>query len=178
MTLIVGIDLAERHSAAVALDGQVEECKVVYEASIDAGPTQQHPYAAIEAYRRWFNDLYMGLAADTDTGIPLLSQWVIEEPHPHAVKVGPAYRIQGAILAEMQRWKIPEQRIRVTLAKAWQDHFGYTKREFGNSKAWAKLMCEGYDYLPGEPTGKKFKAKPKEDLRDAYLLARWLKETQ
>lgn len=173
--LYVGIDLAERHSAALILN---DDLKVLFESTIDTGPTQkaENPYLRIAAYRAWWKTLLNdGVRAYDD--FPEAVHYCIEEPYPHAVKVGPAYRMQGALMAEMQADGITEECIRVTLAKPWQDYFGYTKKEFGNSKAWAELMCVGFGYVPGLLLGSRSKVKQREDLRDAYLLARWLKET-
>lgn len=170
--LYVGIDLAERHSAAVAL---TEDCEVALERVIDSGPAQpkEHPWERIRAYRKWINDLMGELWFETEDHVAL----VVEEPYPHAVNVAPSFRIQGAILAELQQIvALREADVLITKSKPWQDHFGYTKKEFGNSKAWAKLMAEGFGYEPGLTLGKT-KAKEREDLTDAYLIARWRRET-
>jgi hypothetical protein len=171
----VGIDLAERHSAAVALD---EKFNVLLERAIDSGPAlkQEHPWRRFGLYRMWVRDLLGTLLDTTDLVPQITGRYVIEEPYPHAVNVAPSYRMQGAVIAEMQDWGIGEEQVRITKSKPWQDHFGYTKREFGNSKAWAKLMAAGFEYEPG-CTLEKTKSKEREDLTDAYLLARWLRET-
>jgi hypothetical protein len=169
----VGLDLAERHSAAVCLSSDLV---VERESFIDSGPAQkqEHPWKRLAAYREWVGRLW----AEVDrTACGEGIRVVIEEPYPHAVNVAPSYRMQGGILAELQDMGVTESQVTITKSKPWQDHFGYTKKEFGNSKAWAKLMCDGFGYEPGETvTDRKVLAKPKEDLRDAYLLARWLKE--
>lgn len=167
--LYVGIDLAERHSAAVAL---ADDLEVVIERTIDSGPAvkQEHPWKRIQTYLTWVSDLIVSL--------PPNLRLVIEEPYPHAVNVAPSYRIQGAIIAHLQELRLDESQVTITKSKPWQDYFGYTKNEFGNSKSWAALMCDGFGYdLPGSTLGRKTKAKEREDLRDAYLLARWLRET-
>lgn len=168
--LFVGIDLAERHSAALVLD---ENLSVLLERTIDSGKAekQEHPWRRFAAYREWTYGILGDLPDD-----PLGIRVVIEEPYPHAVNVAPSYRMQGAVIAELQDWGVVESQVRITKSKPWQDYFGYTKKEFGNSKAWAKLMCEGFGYVPGH-TLEKTLAKQREDLSDAYLLARWLKET-
>jgi hypothetical protein len=169
--LYVGIDLAERHSAAVALDGDLN---VVLERTIDSGKAekQEHPWKRFRMYRDWTSEIL----ADIDDEVGPF-RFVIEEPYPHAVNVAPSYRMQGAVIAELQDWGVVESQVRIIKSKPWQDYFGYTKKEFGNSKAWAKLMVEGFGYEPGH-TLEKTLAKQREDLSDAYMLARWLKETQ
>lgn len=179
MTIYVGIDLAERHSAAVALD---DDLQVILERTIDTGKAekQEHPWHRFMLYRSWVkNGILWQLQVETN-GHAILQhncRYVIEEPYPHAVNVAPSYRMQGAVIAEMQDAGIAEEQVRIIKSKPWQDYFGYTKKEFGNSKAWAKLMVEGFGYVPGHTLTKTL-AKQREDLSDAYLLARWLKETQ
>lgn len=168
--LFVGIDLAERHSAAVVLD---QHLTVVAEHTNDTGTVKKgdSPLPRIVKHREWLTDvLGGGILAET-------IYVVIEEPYPHAVNVAPSYRIQGSLLSDLLDYGIEPQRIRITKSKPWQDYFGYTKAEFGNSKAWAALMVEGFGYVPGQTWEKKTLAKQREDLNDAYLLARWLKET-
>lgn len=170
--LYVGVDLAERHSATVVL---TEDFDVALETHIDTGKAekQEHPWERFQKYRIWSREFILHVGAMA----PVESMFVIEEPYPHAVNVAPSYRMQGAIIAELMDAGIVQYQVRITKSKPWQDYFGYTKKEFGNAKAWAKLMCEGFDYSPGDTLDTKTLAKPKEDLRDAYLLARWLKET-
>jgi hypothetical protein len=176
--LYVGIDLAERHSATVVINDAYQP---VYENFIDSGlvAKKEHPWARFEKYRDYTAHLMTFLLAEPYTeGWHVRARLAIEEPYPHAVNVAPAYRMQGAVIAEMQDYKVPEKCVVITKSKPWQDYLGYTKAEFGNAKAWAKIMCEGFDYEPGALIeGRKVLAKPKEDLRDAYLMARWLKET-
>lgn len=176
--LYVGIDLAERHSAAVALTHDLD---VVFERTIDTGKAekQEHPWARFQKYREWSNELIF----EAQRIAPVEAMFVIEEPYPHAVNVAPSYRMQGAVITELQDAGVVEQQVRIIKSKPWQDYFGYTKKEFGNSKAWAKLMVEGFGYVPGQTWVKedgspmKTLAKQREDLSDAYMLARWLKET-
>ena len=71
--LYIGVDLAERHSAAVALD---DSLGVVYESAIDAGPAQAHPYPAISAYRGCWQDIAQGIWK----AVPTVEDWCDCEP--------------------------------------------------------------------------------------------------
>ncbi len=167
--LLVGIDLASRHSAAVGVD---QDGTVFLESTFDSGPASKppNPFAPARLLAGWWTELSTS-AAEADDEV----YWVIEDIPPHGmVNPKPALKLQGALIGFMVLHGIE---CHVIPAKTWQDYFGYTKKEFGNSKTWAKDLAVTLGYTaPAEwPSGVKTKAKEREDLTDARCLAEWLK---
>lgn len=164
----VGIDLAERHSAAVVLH---EDGTVLHETVLDTGPkkTPPDPFGKAVIMAHWWTELEAATYTDVDERI-----WVIEDIPPHMMDPKPVLKLQGALIGFMVVHEIEAHLIR---AKEWQDFFGYKKKDHGDSKKWAAALCEERGYVPGMtlPEGTKVLAKPKTDLRDAYLLAEWLR---
>ncbi len=102
--------------------------------------------------------------------------FVVENVHHRAVNYMPVSRLQGALLTMMLMAGVEPV---LLTAIEWQRYFGYKKKEHGDTKTWAKAVCVEMGYEPGctMPEGTKLLAKPKTDLRDAYLLSQWLKES-
>lgn len=156
------IDLAERHSAAVCLaeDGEV------LQSTLDAGPLSRpadvaEVVASLKALRAWIDSLsHEGFLSGTVA---------VEDVNPFAVNPKPAVRAQGVALDRLATYVRPEH-ISLTTASTWQRHHGYAKVKGKTSKGWAKDLCAELGFGP-EGT-----AKEREDLRDAYLGALWLRE--
>jgi len=169
--LFVGIDLAARHSAALCID---EEATPVWESVFDAGPQEKpaRPFIYMRPLWDWWLEI-VGRLAETDTAVEDVV-FVVEDVYSHAMDDKPAVRLQGALLAYMALAGIESHLI---TAHTWQNYFGYSKKKHKDSKKWATRACEHLGYLPGStlPPGTKILAKPKTDLRDAYLLAEWLR---
>lgn len=162
----VGIDLAERFSAAVCIDS---DGTVLHESLLDTGPKEKppNPFAKARALAPWWVDLWSATGG-SDTYV------VIEDIPPHLMDPKPVLKLQGGLLMCLVLEGIESHLIR---AKDWQDYFGYSKKEHGDSKKWAAKMCADFGYVPGVTMpGVKVLAKPTTDLRDAYLLARWLRD--
>lgn len=172
--LFVGIDLAERYSAAVVLG----QNKVLYETTLDTGPKQKPPNPWVKAHSLavWWNDLHenvLKLQAEFSYFEDEQVVWVIEDVYPHAMDDKPVLKLQGNLIGYMVVSGISEAHI--ITAKTWQDAYGYTKKAFGDSKKWATALCTQMGYEPGLLMEGKVLAKPKTDLRDSFLLATWLK---
>lgn len=166
----VGIDLAERWSAAVCIDA---EGTVLYESNLDTGPKENppNPFAKALALAPWWMELWDNTGGQGET------YWVVEDIPPHTMAdPKPVLKLQGALIGYMVLSGI--EMCHLIHAKIWQDFYGYSKKEFGDSKKWAALKCAEFGYTPGcsLPVDTKIKAKPLTDLRDAYLLARWLRD--
>lgn len=165
----VGIDLAERHSAAVILDSKGA---VLFESVLDTGPKEKppNPFGKAEKLAEWWVALEEAACALDEPGGVV---WVVEDIPPHMMDPKPVLKLQGALIGFMVLSQISAHLIR---AIEWQQYFGYSKKEHGDSKKWATAQCEMRGYEPGQTLpGVKVLAKPKTDLRDAYLLAEWLR---
>lgn len=169
--LFVGIDLAERHSAVVIVN---EELRVLYEDTLDTGPKQKppNPFVKTKALAPWWLRIIEWLEDTAGVGEEVV--WVIEDVPPHMMDSKPVLKLQGSLIAFCVLHGVEAHLIP---AKTWQDSFGYTKKEFGDSKKWATQVCDADGYSPGctFDEGTKVLAKPKTDLRDSYLLAKWLR---
>lgn len=168
--LFVGIDLAERHSAVVVVD---EAEKVRYEATLDTGVKQKppNPFSKAKALWAWSKDLNEFLDSENPDDVI----FVVEDIAPHMMDPKPALKLQGALIGYMVQ---AGQEAHLITAQTWQQSFGYvSKKQTGDTKKWATALCEEFGYIPGVtlPEGTKILAKAKTDLRDAYLMAMWLK---
>lgn len=175
LDFFVGIDLAERFSAAVCIGTDGEP---VFETLLDTGAAEKpaRPAKHIEPMLRWWYEIIELLNHHAaERGIADASVlFVVENVHHRAVNYMPVARLQGSLLTMMCMAGVEPHLI---TAIEWQRYFGYSKKEHGTSKKWAKSISEEFGYEPGQTLpGTKLLAKPKTDLRDAYLLARWLRE--
>lgn len=165
----VGIDLAERHSAAVIVN---EHGTPIYETVLDTGPKENppNPFAKSNKLAQWWVTLEGHAWHDLEETI-----WVVEDIPPHMMDPKPVLKLQGSLIGYMVLSDITAHLIR---AIEWQQHFGYSKKVHGDSKKWATAECEARGYTPGQTMepGTKILAKPKTDLRDAFLLAEWLRD--
>lgn len=170
--LCVGIDLAARHSAAVAVD---ETGTVILESTLDTGPAEKppNPFPKARVLAEWWVPFLSGCRSVEASHDGLY--FVIEDIPPHGmVDPKPALKLQGALVAFMV---LDQIECHVIYAKTWQDYFGYSKKAHGNSKAWAKDLAITLKYTPGMTwaEGTKTLAKQREDLTDARALAEWLR---
>lgn len=165
----VGIDLAERMSAVVAVD---ENGTPFYEATLDTGKKENvpNPFAKAKLLHPWVEDMLAHVGTKDEEAI-----FVIEDIAPHMMDPKPVLKLQGALIGFLTLHGIEAHLI---TAQVWQKDFGYvSKKQHGDSKKWAMAQCEARGYVAGQtlPPGTKILAKPKTDLRDAYLLAEWLR---
>lgn len=163
--LFVGVDLAERHSAAVAVD---ENDIPVAETFLDSGKSSDNEFDAIRPLIGWWAGFYAGLPTDQEIII------CVEKTYFHARNAAQAERVFGALLAVIVLQDLPDCHTITPLT--WQKPLGYVKKEWPSTKHWAKALCEDLAYEPGELIEGKVLAKPKEDLRDARLIAHWLRD--
>ena len=167
--LFVGFDLAERHSAVVVVD---YAGTVLYEDTLDTGAKEDPPNPFAKSLRllEWWDRLYSFLIVRDEEPI-----FVIEDIAPHMMDPKPALKLQGALIGFMAKEGLTAH---IITAQTWQRHYGYvSKKQNGDTKKWATALCESMDYEPGSMLpGVKILAKAKTDLRDAYLLAMWLRQ--
>lgn len=157
----LGIDLAERHSAAVLLD---DKYQVRREWVVDVGAAEKPPRP--EAHFEQLNKFWLNvLPAINDRDVVV----GMEDIHPFAVNPKPALRLQGALLFCMWSTGWSAGFVKVS---DWQRHHGYRKQKGRTSKGWAKEMATELGYVPGED----LKGKQVVDTRDAYLIARYLRD--
>lgn len=174
MTRFVGIDLAERMSAAVVID---HGGTVLYETCLDAGQQENppNPFKNIDAVRDWLPKI-----EDWTSGPDSDDKWVVEVPHFHARNGEPALLVHGAMLSTMRDYGVKPENVLRIRSMEWQNFFGYSKNEHGNTKVWAAEYADTYlKYAPGctwEP-GTRMVKKMKEDLIDARVLAEYLRLT-
>ena len=166
----VGVDLAERHSAVVMVN---EVGEVLYEATLDTGVKENppNPFAKAKLLWEWWNRLQEKVEEFDGEVI-----FVVEDIAPHMMDPKPALKLQGALIGYMV---LAEYVAHLITAQVWQQHFGYvSKKQTGDTKKWAQTLSEGMGYTPGMtlPEGTKILAKARTDLRDAYLLAMWLRQ--
>lgn len=170
--MFVGIDLAERMSAAVIISNTG---KVLWETCVDAGKqeTPPNPWKNIDAVGDWWETI-----CSHHNGAS--SHYVIETPHFHARNGEPALLVQGGLLRAMQVSGVNPAYVQRIPAMEWQKFFGYSRKEHGDTKVWAEEYARIYlDYRPGQtwPEGTRVVKKMREDLTDARLLAEWLRQT-
>lgn len=163
-TLYVGVDLASRYSAAVALNSSFE---VIAEAVGDFGPATKppNPYVHFEFIKEFDRQLHL-----MTQGLSSVDVIYVEDVYPHAINAKPAMRAQGILLYNLWLRGAPEAKL--VLPLAWQRFFGYKKITGRTSKKWAKDLCLEFGYNP------KNKGKTDVDLRDAYLIARYAVEME
>ena len=133
---------------------------IVAEVTLNAGPVDSPWAEKLEQLESFLREAVVLEAPDLV---------VVEDVHPFANVIKPVLRLQGAVLlhAYQNGWDITFVRV-----KEWQGHHGYVKKVKGQtSKGWARKMCDSLGYTP---TG--INLKEREDLRDAYLIARWAQE--
>lgn len=158
--IVLGIDLAERHSAAVLLTGDGPEVEL----ALDAGPSSGPTLSRMHLITDWWAELY-GSLVGREYFV------VMEDIHPFAVNPKPALRLQGALMAAMAANDVEAMFVP---ASRWQKHFGYRKEKGRSSKGWAAEICQQFGYTPPEWA----RGKQVEDLRDAYLIARYAMEVE
>lgn len=168
--IFVGFDLAERHSAVVIVH---EDGSVLYEATLDTGVKEDppNPFAKAQLLWHWWVKVH-----DTAYLTGEEAVWVCEDIAPHMMDPKPALKLQGSLIGYMTLAGVVAHLI---TAQTWQRHYGYiSKKQHGDTKKWATALCEEMGYVPGQtlPEGTKILAKAKTDLRDAYLLAMWLRQ--
>ena len=83
--LYLGIDLAERNTAAVILDGQGE---VLHESTLDAGPRVDPFPERMESLLRWWTPIGVEVRGYRDQDHEVLA--FLEDVFPHAVRVDSA----------------------------------------------------------------------------------------
>lgn len=167
MMHFIGIDLAERHSAAVCVD---ENLNVVWETYLDAGEKEKgNPFPQLHAITGWWWEILDALAKHA---IPVEETVVaVEKPFHHARNAESALVVLGGLLTLMAAYGWEAH---LVTPKEWQVPMGL-KREF-DPKRWATSECEDRGYEPGALIEGRVLARPKCDLRDAYLLSCWLQE--
>lgn len=162
--MYVGVDLAERFSAAVALGDAGEVC---FEWSADFGKAAKppDPRLHLQAVAAWAAEMESVVAGAT---------YGVEDIHPFAVNPKPALRVQGVFLHCM--YAAGCQDVRLVKVSDWQRHHGYKKVKGTTSKGWAKAKCAELGYVPGQmmPDGGSG-GKETVDLRDAFLIAEYLR---
>jgi hypothetical protein len=166
--LFVGIDLAERHSAAVAVN---DAGTPIWESTFDAGPKEKppRPFVHMQAAIQWWSEILGHCLDHGDFDIV----WAVEHVHHHAIDSTPVLRLQGGLLMLMA---MSEVETHLVTAHEWQNFFGYSKKLHNNSKTWAKEEALKRGYEPGMTLpGKKLLAKPKTDLIDARMIAEWIR---
>ena len=128
--LFVGIDLAERHSAAVAVD---EHGTPIWESTFDAGPKEKpaRPFVHMNAAIQWWSEILSNCLNHGDFDIV----WAVEHVHHHAIDSTPVLRLQGGLLMLMAQSGVETH---LVTAHEWQLFFGYSKKLHNNSKTWAK----------------------------------------
>jgi hypothetical protein len=158
--VILGIDLAERHSAAVILESGV----IVAEATADFGPRDQPWAEKVAAVRRWWRPLGDHLIEGMQDGKSY--EVIIEDVFPFtAAQPWHAFRVQGLLMTVIADDGISN--IEMVKPRQWQLFYGYKKVVGRTTKGWAKEIAHGMGYDPDT------KGKATVDLRDAYLIARY-----
>lgn len=155
MEKVLAVDLAEIHSASCLLgpDGEIISQRVL--TLTGTWPEK------LQLLTAWYKSLPCGRG----------TRVLVEDIHPFAINAKPGCRTQGLIIAAMATDEIEPEFIMPT---KWQKHFGYKKQKGRSSKGWAKEKCLELGYvLPEWAVG----GKQYEDLRDAYLIARYGLET-
>lgn len=170
--LFLGIDLAERYSAAVMLN---EKAEVLFESVMDFGKAEKPPRPTphLLLAEAWVNDLAKSAMVARAELTGYEGMWPrtgIEDVNPFAVNPKPAVRVQGVALKTWHDCTLQEAEL--VGALQWQKFFGYKKVKGRTSKGWAKEVAAGFGYEDGSV------GKGNVDLRDAYLIARYLVETR
>ena len=166
MQRVLGIDFAERASGAILLDIRGEVAK---EWVLDLGPRDLSSEGITDKVfqlGRWVENVARFSALTGPT-----PKVLIEDVYPFAVNIKPVLRLQGALFARFVGigWTVDIQE-----PKRWQPHFGYRKKEHGDSKKWAAQACEQLGYVPDPKRWTT--VKKRSDLCDAYLIARYAQE--
>lgn len=175
----VGVDLAERYSAAVGVDSAGNP---IFEelGDFEAKSKPVHWPTHFEAVRVFWVRVANQLELHREMYGPEKPKvgFAVEDPlinaYSQKMMAAGLLTIRGSLLTMM--WLSGVDPVLVK-ALDWQRHFGYdkeTKKQLGASaaKKWATQMCEELGFEPKLDTY----AKQKTDLRDAFLIARWLRE--
>jgi hypothetical protein len=178
--LSLGLDIAERHSAACLLD---DAYNVVGEHVLDAGGREDPWPLKLQAVRIFIKDIIANLdesaAADYSNVI-----CHIESVPPRAYTVRPA-QIQGAVMLALHVNGVVFDHGSFVTPGKWQSFFGYSRKKAQatqegrgkqTTKGWAKQKCLEFGFNP-ESSGTQ-NSKVKIDVRDAYLIARYGLETE
>lgn len=163
----VGFDLAARYSGAVLLS---DHSDVPLRAEVfDYGPAAQpsNPSdhiplivdSAIEICH-WLDDAFI-------EGIKVVIG--VEDVHPHAINAKAALRAQGALLTALYERGWEATLVPVLVWQRWHG-FSHKKVEGRTTKTQAKERC---DELGLDTSA--FKGKSTVDIRDAFLLAYYLR---
>jgi hypothetical protein len=158
--IILGIDLAERYSAAVLLEGE----RIAVEATADFGPREAPWVDKVSAVRKWWRPLGDYLIESAQDGKSY--EVIIEDVFPfRAAQPWHAFRVQGMLMTIIADDGISN--IEMVKPRQWQAFYGYKKVEGRTTKGWAKSIAQEFGYDPDT------KGKATVDLRDAFLLARY-----
>lgn len=163
--VFVGVDLAERYSAAVVRYQDYDPIEIV----TDFGPATKP--LVWEKHSPQLTAFAAEICHALDVAV--VNGWpttiAIEDVHHRAINSKPAIRMQGALLQALAERGFYARTLPVN---DWQKHFGYKKVAGTSSKGWAKAKCVEMGYEPVSDVP----AKPKTDLRDAYLISHYLED--
>jgi hypothetical protein len=170
--LYLGIDDAERHSAAALMDS---DDNLLYYSFLDAGIAIKkedggpRPQIHLMKMASWFRGLVKAVEQHGDLSDVILT---VENIFPHAMNGIPAARMQGGILLMAALHGLDAE---LVLPGVWQKALGYSKKEHGKPKPWAAFHAEllGFQMPETQPDGSRMYAKQKEDLPDAFLINHW-----
>lgn len=162
---VVGIDLAERWTGAVALDSAGS---VSNEWVVDFGPAAKKPDPPdLETHFAVAHKFALVVARDM---APLKAgslHVVVEDVSHFMVNPKPAIRVQAVVIWSLQDLGIP---VTLVLPNKWQSHFGFKKVAGQTTKGWATAKCNELGYVPAARWGSN---KQTTDLRDSYLIAKY-----
>lgn len=166
---VLGVDLAQRYSAAVVLERSPLGRRVVHYSAIDVGPADDSSwYEKVSTIQAWAADLRNAIKvsqSDTAPDWAFLGdcQVFVEDVPPRVINAAPALRLQGAMLLSFANQALPLAHL--TRPNIWQHDLGYTRQKGRTTKGWAKELVEimGAEFLTT--------AKATVDVRDAFLIA-------
>lgn len=174
--LYLGIDLAERHSAAVLSD---ESDRMLYYSFLDAGqaiPKEDGgplPQVHLRALARWWQGIVRFVREEHPEQALGEIVCTVENIFPHAMNGIPAARMQGGLHLLALSSGI---RTQLVLGNVWQNALGFSKKEHGDTKKWARWYAETFtpfEMPEAQMDGSRLYAKQKVDLPDAFLINHW-----
>lgn len=138
--------------------------EILFEKTLDLGPNKTTPWSSrVEKV-----DAFAEFTVGAMRSIPRV-EVVVEDVHFGAHVAKPAHRTQGLIISAFARLGFESEFVRNL---DWTKHFHYKRSKPHNSKDWARLVCEELEYTAAASRS----SKQEEDLRDAYLIARYWSE--
>lgn len=165
--LYLGVDLAERFSAACLVDS---EARALRSWVCDFGAKQDppNPRKHLPLVEEWATTLTLDALHQAHIkGVHYVAVLVEDVSHFMA-NPKPAIRAQAVLLNTFYKYF---DDVELILPRQWQKHFSYSKKESGlSTKTWAKKTATEFGYMP--PVGMD-KGKSAVDCRDAYLVARY-----